>query len=254
MKLKEIYEYINTFAPFETQADFDNAGFLVGDKEAEFSGGVVTLDVTSGAIEYAKSIGANLIVSHHPVIFDPLREVTADSLVYKLIESGISVISAHTNLDRAVGGINDKLCELLGLRNTEGVLPDGEVFEARVGELQEELTPDEFGNLLTMCFPAVGIKYVVGEKNIKRVGVCSGAGGSLLEGMIREGVDAFVTADIKHNVFLEAAEHGLSLYDCGHYSTEDIIVQPIAQMLEQEFGSFSEYHSGLIKTVMLEEE
>ena len=253
MKLIEVYEYINSFAPFATQADFDNAGFLVGDREAELTGGVVALDVTSGAIEYAKSIGANLIVSHHPVIFDPLREVTAHSLVYKLIESGISVISAHTNLDRADGGINDVLCELLELQNVKGVLPDGEVFEARVGELPTELTPDEFGNLLTACFPQTAIKYVAGDRNVNRVGVCSGAGGSLLIGMIAEGVDAFVTADVKHNVFLEAAESGLSLYDCGHYSTEDIIVSPLTEKLNRKFGGFSEYHSDLIKSVISEE-
>ena len=253
MKLKEIYEYINSFAPFSTQADFDNAGFLVGDKDAEFSGGVVALDVTSGAIEFAVEVGANLIVSHHPVIFDPIREITADSLIYKLIKNDIAVISAHTNLDRAEGGINDELCSLLGLEKVEGILPDGEVFEARVGELPVELTPDEFGNLLTACFPAVGIKYVAGEKTIKKVGVCSGAGGSLLGGMLLEGVDAFVTADVKHNVFLEAAESGLSLYDCGHYSTEDIIVHPLREKLNDKFGGFSEYHSDLIKSVMGEE-
>ncbi len=254
MKLREIYDYIDSFAPFQTQADFDNAGFLVGDPEEEFKGGVVALDVTSGAIEYAKSIGANLIVSHHPVIFDPLKGVTANSLVYKLIKSGISVISAHTNLDRAKGGINDKLCELLGLQNIEGVLPDREVFEARVGELQEELTPDEFGNLLSNIFCGTGIKYVCGEKNIKRVGVCSGAGGSLLSDMATLGVDAFVTADVKHNVFLEAAELGISLYDCGHYATEDIIVHPMKEKLDGKFGSFSEYHSDIIKSVLYFEE
>jgi len=252
MKLKDVYEFLDSIAPFSTQADFDNAGFLVGDREAEFTGGVVALDVTSGAIEKAKEQGANLIVSHHPVIFDPIRDVTADSLVYKLISSGISVISAHTNLDRAEGGINDILCELLELQNVKGVLPDGEVYEARVGELETELTPDEFGNLMTECFPEVGIKYVCGSKNIKKVGVCSGAGGSLLGGMIAEGVDAFVTADVKHNVFLEAAEAGVSLYDCGHYSTEDIIVAPLTKLLNQKFGGFSEHHSHLIKSAISE--
>lgn len=250
MKLKCIYEFLDSIAPFSTQLDFDNAGFLVGDPEAEFKGGVVALDVTSDAIEYALSLGANLIVTHHPVIFDPLRAVTADSLVYKLVKNGISVISAHTNLDMAEGGINDTLCEMLGLENIAGVIPAGDCFEARVGELDEELTSDEFGNLLSETFSGTGIKYVCGRKNIKKVGVCSGSGGSLLQDMAADGVDAFVTADVKHNVFLEAAEAGISLYDCGHYATEDVIVKPLAERLNQQFGGFSEHHSDIIKSVL----
>ncbi len=246
MKLKDIYTFLDSIAPFSTQADFDNAGFLVGDREAEFLGGVVALDVTSGAIEYAKEKGANLIVSHHPVIFDPLRDVTASGLVYKLIENGISVISAHTNLDMATGGINDVLCELLNLNNIKGAVPCGNCFEARIGKTDGEFTPHEFGNLLSAAFPGTAIKYVCGKCDIKRVGVCSGSGGSLLQAMAAEGVNAFVTADVKHNVFLEAAELGISLYDCGHFATEDIIVEPLAETLNQKFGNFSAYHSDII--------
>ena len=253
MKLKDIYEFLDSIAPFSTQADFDNAGFLVGDKNAEFKGGVVALDVTSGAIEYAKEKGANLIVTHHPVIFDPLREVTASGLVYKLIENGISVISAHTNLDMAKGGINDTLCEMLDLKGVEGAVPWGDCFEARIGETDNPLTPDEFGNLLSTTFSGTAIKYVCGKGDVKKVGVCSGSGGSLLLELAKEGIDAFVTADVKHNVFLEAAELGISLYDCGHFATEDIIVEPLAKTLNQKFGNFSTYHSNIIKSALFDE-
>ncbi len=248
MKLKEIYDFLDSIAPFKTQCDFDNAGFLVGDINEEFKGAVVALDVTEGAIKYAESIGANLIISHHPVIFEPLKSVTCESLVYRLIKSGINVISAHTNLDMAEGGINDKLAELIGLENVGKIVPEGEVFAARMGEIPEEMSADEFGLYLKGIFSGA-IKYCDPEKPIKRIAICSGSGGSLLEEIAKEGADAFVTADVKHNVFLDAAHLGISIYDCGHFDTEDIIVKPLCNTLNERFGEgFFEYHSELIKT------
>ncbi len=248
MKIKEIYDFLDSFAPFKTQSDFDNAGFLVGDINDEFKGAVVALDVTEGAIEYAESIGANLIISHHPVIFEPLKEVTANSLVYRLIKSGVSVISAHTNLDMAEGGINDKLAKLLDLKNIEKIIPEGEVFAARMGELSDEMTADEFGLYLKGIFSGA-VKYSDSNASIKKVAVCSGSGGSLLEEVKNSGADAFVTADVKHNVFLDAHLLSVAIFDCGHFDTEDIIVSPLVDALNQRFdGNFSEYHSEIIKT------
>ena len=241
----EIYNYINTIAPFNTQLDFDNAGFLVGDKNDKFMGGIVTLDVTDSAIDYAISKGANLIISHHPVIFEPLKSVTANGIVYKLIKNGISVISAHTNLDMAEGGINDELCNILGLQEVETILPEGEVFSARIANLESPLSADEFANYLKQRLGGV-VKYV-GEGEIKRVAVCSGSGGSLLYDILEHKPDAFVTADVKHNVFLDASHLGVALYDCGHFNTEAIIVKPLCKKLNARFGYFYEHHGKEIK-------
>lgn len=243
----EIYDYINTLAPFSTQLDFDNAGFLIGDKNDTFLGGIVALDVTDSTIDYALSKGANLIVSHHPIIFEPLKSVTANDLVYKLIKNGISVISAHTNLDMADGGVNDELCNVLGLIDTQGILPEGEVYSARLGRLKEPLSADEFAIKLKEKLGG-NIKYV-GEGDIKTVAVCSGSGGSLLFDVISYKPDAFVTADVKHNVFLDASHLNVALYDCGHFNTEDIIVKPLCKKLNSRFGYFYEYHGKEIKTV-----
>lgn len=243
----EIYEYINSLAPFNTQLDFDNAGFLVGDKNDTFLGGIVTLDVTESTIEYALSKGANLIVSHHPIIFEPLKSVTANDLVFKLIKNGISVISAHTNLDMAKDGINDELCKLLELENVQDILPVGEVSEARIGELKEALSADDFAAFLKEKLGGV-VKYV-GEGEIKTVAVCSGSGGSLLYDLSTHKPDAFVTADVKHNVFLDASHLKFALYDCGHFNTEDIIVKPLCKRLNARFGYFYEHHGKEIKTL-----
>ncbi len=243
----EIYEYINSFAPFNTQLDFDNAGFLIGDKNDTFLGGIVTLDVTDSTIDYAISKGANLIVSHHPIIFEPLKSITANDLVYKLIKNGISVISAHTNLDMADGGVNDELCSVLDLQDIKPILPEGDVYSARLGFLKRPLTSDEFASLLKEKLGG-NIKYV-GDGEIKSVAVCSGSGGSLLYDITNHNPDAFVTADVKHNVFLDASHLDISLYDCGHFNTEDIIVKPLCKKLNARFGYFYEHHGKEIKTL-----
>ena len=243
----EIFDFVNTIAPFCTQLEFDNAGFLVGDKNDKFMGGVVTLDVTDSAVDYAISKGANLIISHHPVIFEPLKSVTANGIIYKLIKNRISVISAHTNLDMADGGINDELCNILGLHNVSKILPEGDVFSARIGSLPSPLSADEFASQLKQKLGGV-IKYV-GEGEINRVAVCSGSGGSLLYDILDCRPDAFVTADVKHNVFLEASHLNLAIYDCGHFNTEDIIVKPLCKKLNARFGYFYEHHGKEIKSI-----
>ena len=115
MKVKEILDFLYGLAPKELAEDFDNVGLLVGDENAEVKGIVVTLDCFNEVIDRAEDLGTNLIVTHHPIIFSGLKSVTADSLVYKLISKGISVISMHTNLDQSQGGVNDARCEALGL-------------------------------------------------------------------------------------------------------------------------------------------
>ena len=115
-KIVDIYNYIDSFAPFDIAMDFDNVGILVGDKNAEPTRAIVTLDVTDEVIDEAKEKSAQLIVSHHPVIFNPLKRLSADSVVYKLAQSGISVISAHTNLDLSSDGTNTAVFNALNFK------------------------------------------------------------------------------------------------------------------------------------------
>ena len=119
MKVREIYEALNSFAPFNLQEKWDNSGILVGDKNADVKKALLTLDVTEDVIKEAEQIGANLIISHHPLIFNPLKKVLSDSLVYKIIKKDMNVISAHTNLDISPLGVNYALAEAIGLKNTK---------------------------------------------------------------------------------------------------------------------------------------
>ncbi len=233
MIVYDIYDFLDEKYDFSSALEYDNVGLLVGDGREKVTGVLVCLDCTDEAITEAVKQGANLIVTHHPVIFDPLKSVTEQSLVYRLIKNGISVISAHTNLDQADGGVNDALAEAVGLSDIEKIA-DSEGFFYRIGELSEPATSEELARAVSERL-SLPVKYVGNSSFIKRVAVCSGSGGSMLGEVINTGVDAYITADIKHNVFMEAHEAGLTLIDAGHFNSEDIIVEPLSKELGAAF-------------------
>lgn len=241
MTVNDIYTFLNDKYNFSSALSYDNVGHLVGSLNSTVTGIVVCLDCTDEAVTMAVENGANLIVSHHPVIFDPLKSVTDESLVYRLIRNDVSVISVHTNLDQADGGVNDALCNAIDLVNVEKVT-DSEGFFYRIGELEEPMSAETFANFVAEKLK-LRVKYV-GENNaVKRVAVCSGSGGSMLGDVAKLGVDAYVTADVKHDVFLDAHELGLVLIDAGHFETEDLIVAPLAKELKDAFSEISVYEN-----------
>ncbi len=233
MIVYDIYDFLDEKYDFSSALEYDNVGLLVGDGREKVTGVLVCLDCTDEAVTEAVKMGANLIVTHHPVIFDPLKSVTEQSLVYRLIRNGISVISAHTNLDQADGGVNDALAEAIGLENIEKVA-DSEGFFYRIGEVAEPVSSETLAKTVgeKLNLP---VKYVGSSAFIKRVAVCSGSGGSMLPDVLDAGVDAFVTADVKHNVFMEAHAAGLTLIDAGHFNTEDIITERLFDVLNSNF-------------------
>lgn len=249
MTVNDIYTYLSDKYDFSTALSYDNVGHLVGSLQNTVTGIVVCLDCTDEAVTQAVEEGANLIVSHHPVIFDPLKSVTDNSVVYRLIRNDVSVISVHTNLDQADGGINEVLAMTIGLENIEKVT-DSEGFVYRIGETNEPVDADTFAKLVSdkLTLP---VKYVGENTHIRRVAVCSGSGGSMLREVAETGVEAFVTSDIKHDVFLGAHAIGMVLLDAGHFNTEDIIVAPLAKELSKAFPKIrvTENHFSPIKYV-----
>ena len=241
MKVSDIYTMLDEKFNFSSALSYDNAGHLVGSMTDEVKGIVVCLDCTDEVVDQALKEGASLIVSHHPVIFDGMKAVTDESIVYRLIRAGISVISVHTNLDQAEGGVNDVLCKKAGLENIEKVA-DGEGFLYRIGELPEAMTADEFAAFVShkLNYP---VKYVGENSHIKRVAVCSGSGGSMLYEVAQQGIDAYLTADIKHDVFMDAHSMGIALFDAGHFGTEDIIVAPLSAELKKAFPDIEVYEN-----------
>ena len=219
----EILTVLDEMAPLSTAEEWDNAGFQVGDLEANVKKALVCLDVTEAALEEAQKIGAQLIISHHPLLFTPLSDLPADHLIYKLAVAGISNIAMHTNLDKAQGGVNDCLAAALGLTDLREAYGLG-----RVGTLETALSPKEFAvKVKTLLGTAVRLKE--GSRAVKTVGLLGGAGGDVLEGDEVAAADAFVTGEIKHHQWLAAPD--VTVVDAGHYATENVVVEPLCAAL-----------------------
>ena len=218
MTVGEVYQKIDELAPFVLQESYDNAGLLVGDAAREVTGIHVALDVTEAVLDEAASLGANLLVTHHPLMFSPIRRITADDyesrLLARLIRGRMSLIAAHTNLDRAPHGVSQVLAETCGL---EGITGDGFL---RVGELPVPMTA---GVLAGHVSAALGDTVRVmgqSEKEIRRVAVVSGAGSDFWQEALQAGAEALITGEVKHHLALAAADAGLVLLEAGHFATE----------------------------------
>ncbi|MEA4824289.1 MAG: Nif3-like dinuclear metal center hexameric protein [Clostridiaceae bacterium] len=235
MRMQEIFDHLNTLAPVSTAMEYDNPGFLVGDPNRTVTGILVALDCTPEVIAEAVTRGANLIVTHHPVIFNPLLKIVAGSLdgdrIRALLGGGISVISMHTNLDRAAGGVNDCLADRLSLRNVR-LLPDGEGI-GRVGELPAPLGTDSFLTHVKASLDVETVRTTRVEKRVARVAVGGGSCADYLNAAAAAGCDALVTAECKHKQFIEAAHLGLLLVDATHYGTENVVVRPLAEYIRK---------------------
>lgn len=232
--VREIYEYINSFAPFETQEAWDNSGLLLGDPEKQVKSVAVVLDATKKTVEAAKNCGADMIVTHHPVIFSPLKKITAGSVVYDLLTSGISVVSAHTCWDSAVGGVNDTLADLLGFENVQPLeLSETATPMVRIAEV-EPMTGDELA-LLVKEKLGCRLRLADAGKEIKSVAICGGSGGSLLYEIIGK-ADAFITGELSHHHFLDAKQNGLTAIAAGHFETEMPSIKPLAEKLKEKFS------------------
>lgn len=227
MKIADILALLRVRAPEETAESWDNPGLLVDSGREETDAVLVTLDITPAAVEQAKALGAGLLVSHHPVIFRPVSCLDAADIPYRLAAAGITAFAAHTNLDKAAGGVNDVLAARLGLERVQ-TAPDG---MCRVGELAEPLEARAFAERAAARL-GTAVRFA-GSGPVRRVGVCGGAGGDMWPAL--PGIDAFVTGEVKHHEWLDAARAGLTLVDAGHYATEVLVVDTLCGWLREGF-------------------
>ena len=236
IKIKDIFEYTETFAPVSSQADFDNCGLLVGDMEKEVKNVLLSLDVTPEVIEEAKVLKADLIISHHPVIFSPLKALNSGSIPYLLAREDIAALCLHTNLDRARDcGVNICLAKALGLSQIE-LFPEDFIA---VGTPERKLSVFDLAKEVKNALNCESVEYILGEKIIERIAVSSGAGG---DGFIRArelGADMLVTGEVKHHQLLEAHALGVPIIAAGHFHTEDLAIQPLCEKLSQKFPEIS---------------
>ncbi len=235
VKIKEVYDFIDSFAPFSTQADFDNSGFLVGDINRYIRHVGLVLDVTRQTLAAARHLGVDLIITHHPVLFDATRRFTAGDMAFELAAAGIAAISAHTSLDCAAGGVNDVLAGLLEIEKVEP-FPTAEYPAGvlRVGFLKQESAEELAEYVGQKLF--TDVKYCDGGKEIETVAICGGSGGSLVEEVIDAGIDAYITGEVSYHHFLTAVDNGLTVIAAGHFETENPIVQVLADRIKTRFA------------------
>ena len=232
MTVQQLYEIIDRLAPFATQAEGDNSGFLVGSAAQDVDTVLLALDLTEPVIDEAVACGAQLIVTHHPLMFSPRRSLTDGDyegrLIRRLVREDISHIAAHTNLDQAPGGVNDTLAESCGLTKVTG-----EAF-FRCGMLPAPLSAGAYADQLKERLGAEVRLMGPAGALIRKVGLCSGGGSDEWFRAIGTGCDAFLSGEIKHHHALALADSGVIGLECGHFATEEPGVRALAAALQKE--------------------
>lgn len=251
--VSDILQFMESIAPKELKMEWDNVGLLCGRSDREVKKILIALDPFTSVCEEAAQMGADLLVTHHPLIFQPLTAITDETTVGRavmtLIKNDIAAINAHTNLDCADGGVNDTLAETLQLTAIQKVPTDPEGL-LRQGEVETQ-DLDAFLDRVEQTLVCNGLRYVSGGKQVHRVAVGGGACGSELHSVIAAGCDTFVTADVKYNQFCDAKELGLNLIDAGHFATENPVVAVLAEKIAAAFPDLdvkiSETHRDCVK-------
>ena len=241
MRISEITDVIEKYAPKTLASSYDNVGLMVGDANAEISTVLLTLDVDLSVAIEAKAVGAELIISHHPLIFSPVKNITADTpegkcLLY-LMENHISVYSAHTNLDAAPGGLNDLAAQFLSLSNTTPLEENGDAGIGRIGTLPSPAKLADLANEIKRLYHVPSLRFVGdGGRIVSKVALCTGSGGDLLLLAKEKGADVYITGDVKYNVARDAAANGMGLIELGHYESEYIAVDLLEKIITHYGG------------------
>lgn len=245
MKIQQIVDYLdNVFHP-ELQEDYDNSGFLLGNGTSDYRGALVALDLTPEVIDEAVQQSLNLIVTHHPFIFRGLRRVTDGNepgrMVQALIRHDIAVYAAHTNLDNLAWGVNGILSEKLGLYNCRILKPMDTHQEAgagMVGELAEEMPTEKFLRQVKETLGLATVRYAGHGTTVRKVAVCGGAGGFLIEEAHAAGADIYLTADLKYHDFQRCTDR-MVVADIGHYESEQFTKEIIFHTISEKFSNFA---------------
>ena len=261
MKIKEIIDALEIFAPLPLQDGFDNAGLQVGLTDVKATGALLCLDVTEDVVEEAINQGINLIISHHPLMFKGYKSITGkdytERCIMNAIKNEITIYSMHTNLDNAPNGVNYKIAEKIGLKNVK-VLDPKEYMQQEssnnteenskpsewlmagsgaIGELEEPMTETEFLKHVKKTFEAGCVKHTkLTGRLISKVAICGGAGAFLMEKAVKEYADAFVTGEIKYHDYFYYEDKILAT-EIGHYESEQYTKDIIQDFLNRKFPS-----------------
>ncbi len=242
MKIKQVLSALEQFAPLPLQESWDNAGLQVGLTEAEVSGALLCLDVNEAIINEAIEKGCNLVVSHHPLLFRGLKQVSGQDYVQRCviqaIKHDIVVVSMHTNMDNAMYGVNWKIAEKLGLANgcffAQKQVREILAGSGVVGDLPYAMAAQEFIQLVKKQF---GVECAqcneLLKRPVKRVAICGGAGDFLLDDAVREGADAFITGEMHYHVFF-GHEQQIQICVIGHYQSEQYTSEIFRDIIQKD--------------------
>ncbi|MCF6248676.1 MAG: Nif3-like dinuclear metal center hexameric protein [Desulfobacula sp.] len=242
--IADIIEQLNTFAPFDIAENWDNSGLQVGSQEWEVKKIIIALDVTMPLMEAAKACGANLVITHHPLMINSRNVIDFNTLPGRVIEScaknRISIVSVHTNLDKTDEGLNDYFAKKIGILNISGNLSDDlssmqsdqNIGIGRLGEVESELT---LSQLATQVKKKLNIDHlrVIGDMTmmVKKIAICTGSGGSLLDDFFCSKADVYITGDIKYHEARKVEELSKGLIDVGHFGSEHMAIDLLYEKL-----------------------
>lgn len=235
--VKYIEKILNEMAPLPLAEEWDNVGLLAGKTEKDVKVILCALDFSAEVLEQAKNCHADLVITHHPVIFRGITKFTdndwRNALLMEAIRNDIAVYSAHTNLDKAAGGVNDVLAGLLELENVEGLSNREDTLEGigRVGCLKEPLDLFAFAEKLKRILKVERVNVVSAGRPVRKVAVCGGSGMDFLDSAVEAGADTYVTGDIKYHDAQEAKGKHINLIDATHQGTELPVVNELADRL-----------------------
>ena len=239
MKAIDLIRPIEEMAPLCEQEKWDNCGFSIGDPQAEVSKALIALDCTEDVVDEAIECGADIIITHHPLIFGGVKKISPQNqlgrIIFKAIQHNIAIYAAHTNMDKAAGGVSCIMADKLQLQEREVLTPDS--FGV-VGMLPQSMGAEEFVAWVKELFDVENVRVSKPlDEKIQKVAVCGGSGKSFIGNAMEKGAQVYVTGDISYHEFY--AEKGFMLVDIGHYSSEYGIVDVFANILCKNFPNFA---------------
>ena len=247
-RVKTVTDFLENIAPLELQEDYDNSGLITGSSEWKVKGVICSLDCTPDVVQEAIDQDCNLIVCHHPIIFEGLKKLSGDSYIERAVVSAIrhdvAIYAIHTNLDNVMQhGVNQKIAERLGLENCSILAPKNEVGNTGaglIGHFAEPMKVGEFFDFIKTKFELEVFRYTHSPaiQKVQKVVVCGGSGSFLLENAVAAGTDVFITADFKYHQFFDADNRVLVL-DIGHYESEKFTIQLLHELIFNNFRNFA---------------
>ena len=243
MKVKDIIKVIEDFAPLSIQEGWDNSGLCIGSPEDPVTSVLMGLDCTLELVDEAVACGADMIVTHHPLIFSGLKKISPEDkvgeAVMKAIKAGISIYAAHTNADKVIAGVSGAMARRLGLEDVTILDEDGDgTGLGVVGNLPEPMSSQE---TLAFVKERFGLKVLKSSRPIDgqvcRVALCGGSGGSLIKAARRSGAQLYISGDISYHNFF--TEDGFMIMDIGHYESEIEIVDILFSLIKKNFPTFA---------------